>query len=78
MEIFFVELLKFGPEYFGEDMIDLGEVAELNHTIGLIDDEIFEVFEVEYLIFEEFVDSARCTDYYVGFTLADDSELFLF
>lgn len=36
-EVFFVELLKFGSEYFGENLIDFNKMSELNHAIGLIE-----------------------------------------
>jgi hypothetical protein len=47
MEIFFVEFFEFGSEDFGEDVVDLNEMAEFDHTIGFVEDEILELFEVE-------------------------------
>lgn len=78
VEIFLIKLLEFGPEYFGENFVNLNEMAEFDHTIRFVDDQVLEVLKVKNFIFQELMNSAWGSDDYVGFALADDSELFLF
>lgn len=77
-EIFFIELLKFGSENFGEDLVDLNKMTQLYHTIGLINNQVFEVLKIKDFILEEFVDSTGSPDYNVRLALSNDSELLLF
>ena len=77
VKIFFIKLLKFGPENFSEYLIDFYEMAKLNHAIGFVDNEVLQILKVENLIFEELVNSAWCPNNYVWFALTYDSELFL-
>ena len=78
VEIFFVKLLKFGSEYFSENLINFYEMAQFDHSIGFIENEIFQVLKVKYFILQELMNSTWSTDYNVGFSLANDSELFQF
>ena len=40
MKIFLIKLLEFGPENFGEYLVDLNEMTKLNHTIGFVNNEV--------------------------------------
>ena len=75
MEIFFIELFELGPEYFFQYFIDFDVMSQLDHSISLINDEIFQMLKVKDSIFEEFVYSTWSTDNNMGPSLPYDSQL---
>lgn len=77
LEVFFVEFLKFWSEDFLEDLVYFNIMSQLDDSVGLIDDKIFQVFKVEYLVLEKFVNTTWCTDDNIRSALLYDTQLLL-
>ncbi len=77
-EILIKELFLLGFEDGLQDLIDLLEVPHLDHPVSLIDHQKFKMLEFDHFLPQQFVQPTRSTDYDLGFSLPEDSQLLLF
>ena len=77
-EVFFVELLHLGLEDLLQNLVNFLEMPHFDHSVGLIDNQILQMFKSEYLVLQQLVQPARSADNDLRLPLGQQPQLLLF
>lgn len=75
VKVLLEKLLLFGFENSLQNLIYFLEVTHLDHSICLVNYQIFQMFKIYYFLPQEFVQSTRSSDDDLRFPLPEDPQL---
>lgn len=78
LKIFLICFLFLWNKYLFQNLVYFLKMPHFNHSISLINNQILQVTELQYVVVQQLMKSTGCTDNYLGLMLLEDSQLFLF